>query len=62
MEDDFNDRINSQTKSQSTMKILFVTPPPYIPNRLHRMRSFDLIKILSKKHEVHLLPVTTEKK
>jgi len=44
------------------MKILFVAPPPYLPNRLHRNRSFDLIKILSKKHEAHLLLVTTHKK
>ena len=43
------------------MKILFVTPPPYLPNRLHRNRSFDLIRILAKKHEVHLLSVTTNK-
>lgn len=44
------------------MKILFITPPPYLPNRLHRMRSFDLIKILSKKHEVHLFSVTSDYK
>lgn len=44
------------------MKILFVTPPPYLPNRLHRVRSFDLIKMLEKKHAVHLLSVTTQKK
>jgi sugar transferase (PEP-CTERM/EpsH1 system associated) len=44
------------------MKILFVTPPPYLPNMLHRIRSFDLIKILAKKHEVHLLAVITKKK
>lgn len=43
------------------MKILFVTPPPYLPNRLHRNRSFDLIRILAKKHEVHLLCLTTKK-
>lgn len=44
------------------MKILFVTPPPYLPNRLHRIRSFDLIRALAKKHEVHLLAVTSEEK
>ena len=43
------------------MKILFVTPPPYLPNRLHRNRSFDLIRILAIKNEVHLLSVTTYK-
>jgi len=43
------------------MKILFIIPPPYLPNRLHRIRSFDLIKILSQKHEVHLFAVTTKK-
>src|SRR3972149_2285879 len=43
------------------MKILFVTPPPYLPNRLHRNRSFDLIRILAEKHEVHLLSVVTQK-
>jgi glycosyltransferase involved in cell wall biosynthesis len=44
------------------MKILFVTPPPYLPNRYHRMRSFDIITMLSKKHDVHLVCVTTQKK
>jgi len=43
------------------MKILFVTPPPYLPNRLHRIRSFDLIRILAKKHEVHLFSLITRK-
>lgn len=44
------------------MKILFVTPPPYLPNRLHRIRSFDLIKILSKNNEVYLFSVVSNKK
>lgn len=44
------------------MKILFVTPPPYLPNRLHRIRSFDLIKMLSLNNEVHLLSAVTSKK
>lgn len=43
------------------MRILFVIPPPYLPNRLHRNRSFDLIRILAKTHEVHLLSITTHK-
>ena len=43
------------------MKILFVTPPPYLPNRLHRIRAFELLRILAKKHEVHLLSVITKK-
>ena len=43
------------------MRILFVTPPPYLPNRLHRNRSFDLIRIMAEKHEVHLLCLTTKK-
>ncbi len=42
------------------MRILFVTPPPHLPNRLHRVRSFDLIKTLARKHEVHLVAVTSE--
>lgn len=44
------------------MKILFVTPPPYLPNKLHRTRAFELIKMLSKKHNVHLLSITNYKK
>ncbi|KKP93689.1 MAG: hypothetical protein UR98_C0003G0059 [Parcubacteria group bacterium GW2011_GWA1_36_12] len=44
------------------MRILFVTPPPYLPNRLHRNRSFDLIRILARKHQVHLLCVVTDQK
>ncbi len=44
------------------MNILFITPPPYLPNRLHRNRSFDLIRILAKKHQVHLFSVITEGK
>lgn len=44
------------------MNILFVTPPPYLPNRLHRNRSFDLIRILAKNHKIHLLSVVTDKK
>jgi len=43
------------------MRILFITPPPYLPNRLHRNRSFDLIRILAKKHEVHLLSIVAQK-
>lgn len=43
------------------MNILFVTPPPSLPNRLHRNRSFDLIRLLARKHQVHLLAVTSQK-
>lgn len=43
------------------MKILFVTPPPFFPNRLHRIRSIDLIKMLSTNgNEVHLLACITK--
>ena len=41
------------------MKILFITPS--IPNRLHRIRSFEFIKVLSKEHEVHLLSLYSNK-
>lgn len=35
------------------MNILFITPS--VPSRLHRIRSYDLIKALSKRHKIHLL-------
>lgn len=41
------------------MNILFIVPPPYFPNKLHRVRSYNLLKILSQEHSVHLLSVTT---
>lgn len=44
------------------MNILFIVPPPYLPNKLHRIRSYNLIKVLSKNHNIHLLAVTTEKR
>jgi glycosyltransferase involved in cell wall biosynthesis len=43
------------------MNILFVSPPPYLPNRLHRIRSYLLIQALAKKHTIHLFALTTEK-
>lgn len=43
------------------MKILFVTPPPYFPNRLHRVRTIDLLNMLFQSgHEVHLLSCITK--
>ncbi len=35
------------------MNILFVAPKP--PNHLHRMRSLNILKALSKEHKVHLI-------
>jgi glycosyltransferase involved in cell wall biosynthesis len=41
------------------MNILFVTPS--LPTKLNRIRSFCLIKTLSKNHRVHLLSLSKEK-
>lgn len=40
------------------MNILFITPS--IPSRLHRIRSYDLIKAIAKRHNVHLLSLNSK--
>jgi len=55
--------INIQTHDRFfvAMNILFVTPPPYLPNKLHRIRSYNLIHMLSKKNNIYVLSTTTQK-